>query len=50
MRQHSSFIGIFIVSCGLLINAGNAQAAPETWVSGTGIDAGMSENGAVPDL
>ncbi len=40
MRQHSSFIGIFIVSCGLLINAGNAQAAPETWVSGTGIDAG----------
>jgi len=40
MRQHSSFIGIFVICCGFLTNGSNALAAPETWVSGTGTDAG----------
>ena len=40
MRQHSSSIGILAIACGLLTNASAAQAAIETWVSGTGTDAG----------
>jgi hypothetical protein len=41
MRRHSSFIGVFAIACGLLANAASAWAAsPQTWVSGTGSDAG----------
>jgi hypothetical protein len=40
MRQHSSFIGIFVICCGFLTSGSNAQAANETWVSGTGTDTG----------
>ncbi len=39
-QQHSSFIGIFVICCGFLTNGSNALAANETWVSGTGTDAG----------
>jgi hypothetical protein len=38
MQRHS--IGIFAIAYGLLANASVAQAAIETWVSGTGSDAG----------
>ena len=40
MRQHSPSIGILAIACGLLINASVAKAAIDTWVSGTGSDAG----------
>ena len=40
MRKHSSSIGILAIACGLMTNASIAQAAIETWVSGTGSDAG----------
>jgi len=40
MRHDSLSIGIIAIACGLSINAGTALAANETWVSGTGTDAG----------
>jgi hypothetical protein len=40
MRGHSLPIGVFAIACGLLGNAAPAHAAPETWVAGTGTDAG----------
>jgi hypothetical protein len=40
MRHHSFPIGIFAIACGLLADAAPASAAPATWVSGTGSDAG----------
>ena len=40
MRHCSLPSGIFAIACGLLINASAAQAAIETWVSGTGADSG----------
>ena len=38
MQRHS--IGIFAIACGLLAGQTTARAAPETWVSGTGSNAG----------
>ena len=43
MQQHSWPIGIFAIVCGLLANATPALAAAETWVSGTGNDAGTCQ-------
>ena len=40
MRQLSRPMGIVAIACGLLANAAPAQAAAQTWVSGTGSDAG----------
>ena len=40
MRHHAISIRVFAVACGLLASASIAQAANETWVSGTGTDAG----------
>jgi hypothetical protein len=40
MRHHATSIRALAVACGLLASAGVAQAASETWVSGTGTDAG----------
>jgi hypothetical protein len=40
MRHQAPLIGVFAAACGLLVNAGVAQAAAETWVSATGTDAG----------
>ncbi len=40
MRHQAPLIGVFAAACGLLVNAGVAQAAAETWVSATGSDAG----------
>jgi hypothetical protein len=40
MRRLSLPIGIFAIACGLLANAAPAWAAPATWVSGTGTNAG----------
>ncbi len=40
MRHHSLPVGIFAIACALLANATPAHAAAETWVSGTGSDAG----------
>ena len=40
MRHHSLSIGILAVACGLLANATAARAAVDTWVSGTGSNAG----------
>jgi hypothetical protein len=38
MRQHAISIRVLAVAWGLLASAGVAQAASETWVSGTGPD------------
>ena len=40
MRDHATSIRSLAVACGLLTSASVAQAANETWVSGTGTDAG----------
>ena len=40
MRQHLLPIGIFAIAGGLLAGGTTAEAAIETWVSGTGSDAG----------
>jgi hypothetical protein len=40
MRHHPWGIGFFAAGCVLLASATLAQAAIETWVSGTGTDAG----------
>ncbi len=40
MLRHSLPVGIFASACILLAGATGAQAAVETWVSGTGSDAG----------
>lgn len=49
MALRSLPIGVFAV--GLLAGATTAQAANETWVSGTGADAGTCpQNGTLPDL
>jgi len=40
MRHRSLPIGILAIACGLLANAAPARAAAQTWVSGTGINAG----------
>lgn len=37
---HFSLIHIFVTACGLLAGTAIAQAAAETWVSGTGTDSG----------
>jgi hypothetical protein len=40
MLHHAISIRVLAAACGLLASASVAQAAPETWVSGTGTDAG----------
>ena len=40
MRHHLLPIGILAITCGLLANAAPARAAAQTWVSGTGTNAG----------
>jgi len=40
MRQHPVLNGIFAIACGVLTNAGTAQAGNESWVSATGNDTG----------
>jgi hypothetical protein len=43
MRRHSLPVGIFAIACALLANAAPAgAAASQTWVSGTGTDAGTT--------
>ena len=41
MRHRSVPISIIAIACGLLAVATTAQAAGETWVSGTGTDTGL---------
>jgi hypothetical protein len=43
MRRHSLSIGIVAIAGGLLTGATTAQAAIETWVSGTGTDGGTCQ-------
>lgn len=38
MLHHAISIRVLAAACGLLASAGVAQAASETWVSGTGPD------------
>jgi len=40
MRHHALSVGVLAVGCGLVASTAVAQAAAETWVSGTGSDAG----------